>query len=166
MSEWKELPTKERLNELLDYNKDSGIFMWKVRRLGVRVGVPLGCNNGKGYLRITVDGVSQYAHRLAWVYENGELHGEIDHINGDKGDNRIANLRPATSLENQQNKRKAQTNNKSGFLGVSWHERARKWQAHIATNGSHLYLGLYEQADLAHQAYLNAKRENHPFSTI
>jgi len=158
---------KARLHELLSYDKETGIFMWKKRRLGVRVGIPLGCDNGKGYLRITVDGTSQYAHRLAWVYEFGDLSGlEIDHINGVKSDNRIANLRLATAIENQQNKREAMSNNKAGMLGASWHKDANKWQAHICKEGKRTYLGLHETADKAHQAYVAAKREIHPFSTI
>lgn len=129
---------KARLQELMNYDPETGVFTWKPRK-GCKAG-PLGCDNGNGYLRITVDGRSHYAHRLAWVYANGETDApHIDHINGIRGDNRIANLRPATESQNQQNRHGAQKNSKSGVLGVSWHARAGKWQAH--RNGK--YIGIF-----------------------
>jgi hypothetical protein len=141
-----------RLHEVLNYDQETGVFTWKPRK-GCRAGQPLGCDNGNGYLRITVDGVSHYAHRLAWVYMNGSTDAEhIDHINGNRADNRIANLRPATPKQNQENRHGAQRNSKSGVLGVSWHKRAGKWQAHRSGE----YLGLYPTQEAAQAAYMEA----------
>jgi len=158
---------QEMLHRLLDYDPDTGIFMWKQKRKGIKTGIPLGCDNGFGYLRITVTGKSEYAHRLAWIYSYGYWPTEtIDHINGNKSDNRIANLRMATYAENSQNKRTAQSNNKSNILGVSWHKKANKWQVHICTDRIRKYLGLFDDKYEAEQTYINAKRSMHKFSTI
>ncbi len=158
---------QQMLHELLDYNCDTGVFTWKKPRRGVKTGVPLGCDNGSGYLRITVAGKSEYAHRLAWVYVHGFWPTEhIDHINGNRSDNRIANLRAATSAENMQNMRQATKRSNSNVLGVSWHKRASKWQVHICVGKKRKYLGLFEDKSLAEQTYLAAKREMHPFNTL
>ena len=156
---------QKTLIELLDYNPKTGQFKWRKKRRGVSTDKVLGTCNGFGYLRITVCGQSYYAHRLAWLYVHGTMpKDEIDHINGDKGDNRITNLREATGLQNQQNKKKAQSNSKSGHLGISWHEKGKKWQVHICVCKKRKYLGLYDTIDQAKKAYLQAKTELHPFS--
>jgi len=142
-------PTKERLRELLQYSPETGLFFW-LQRKGCRTGVALGSDNGNGYLRITVDGRSNYAHRLAWIYMHGAIPlGQIDHINGIRSDNRIANLRPATPAQNVANRHGAQANSKSGVIGVSWHKRAGKWQAHRGRR----YLGLFDTKEAASAAY-------------
>lgn len=138
------------LHELLSYDPLIGVFAWKKARRGVVVGKPLGTDNGNGYLRITVLGRSEYAHRLAWMYVHGEMpKNHIDHINGNKQDNRIANLRDVTNAENAQNKPNA--------TGVSWHKKAGKWQAHICVHKRKTYLGLFNDFDAASAAYKQAK---------
>ena len=146
------------LLEIMDYDKETGVFTWKKQRRGVRVGVPLGTCNGYGYLRITVLGQSYYAHRLAWFYVHGEWPSdEIDHINSIRKDNRICNLREATTSENQHFRFLSQTcgmsNSKTKTLGVSWHSKARKWQAHCKK----VYLGLFDSIQAASDAYENAR---------
>lgn len=153
----KHLFTQKELHEVLDYNKDTGVFMWKKARRGVKTNVPIGTDNGFGYLRITVFGKSYYAHRLAWMYVNNEMPDQIDHINCIKSDNRIANLRNVTVQQNAQNKLNAQKNSSSKMLGVSWHKKAKKWQAHICVYKERKYLGLFENIDDAQQAYLIEK---------
>ena len=138
--------------------------MWKTQRQGIQLSKKLGTCNGNGYLRITVDGVSRYAHRLAWLYEHGtEPKHQIDHINGDPSDNRIANLREATPAENSQNKKGPMKNNKSGIRGVSYSKAAKKWQAFIALDGETKYLGLYQTPELAGSAYEAARKSLHTF---
>lgn len=159
--------TQDIVQRLLDYDPATGEFRWKLKRRGISTGKVLGTDNGFGYLRITVCGRSYYAHRLAWLYVHGYMpKQEIDHINGNKGDNRISNLREASPLQNAQNKRKAMSNSKSGHLGISWHERAGKWQVHICTCKKRKYLGIYDDIEEAKAAYAAAKKEQHPFSTI
>lgn len=116
---------------------------------------------------VKVLGKTISAHRAAWAVHYGVLPtGEIDHINGDEADNRIANLRDVPKAMNQQNKRRPRMDNKVGLLGVSWHERAKKWRAQITVDGSRKYLGLFSTPEEAHEAYLTAKRELHPGNTI
>lgn len=150
--------TKKDLQEILDYNPHTGIFMWSKKRKGVKVGVPLGTDNGFGYLRITVFGKSYYAHRLAWFYVEGSWPDQIDHINGIKSDNSYWNLRDVTVQQNAQNKIFPQKTSKSQILGVSWHKKAKKWQAHICIYKERKYLGLFASVEEAQQAYLNEKR--------
>jgi HNH endonuclease/AP2 domain len=150
--------TQKELQEILDYNVHTGIFMWRKQRRGVKVGVPLGTDNGFGYLRITVLGKSYYAHRLAWFYVEGSWPDQIDHINGIKSDNSYCNLRDVTVQQNAQNKIFPQKTSKSQILGVSWHKKAKKWQAHICIYKERKYLGLFASVEEAQQAYLNEKR--------
>lgn len=146
--------------ELLDYDIETGVFTWKKQRRGVRVGIPLGTCNGFGYLRITVLGQSYYAHRLAWFYVHGFWpKNEVDHINSIRSDNRICNLREATTSENQHYKFMSTVagtkKRKTKVLGVSWHAKARKWQAHCKT----AYLGLFTSISEASDAYRAAKEK-------
>ena len=150
--------SQKELQEILDYNTHTGIFMWRKQRRGVKVGVPLGTDNGFGYLRITVLGKSYYAHRLAWFYVEGSWPDQIDHINGIKSDNSYCNLRDVTVQQNAQNKIFPQKTSKSQILGVSWHKKAKKWQAHICIYKERKYLGLFASVEEAQQAYLNEKR--------
>jgi hypothetical protein len=100
--------TAERLRELLHYDPDTGVFTWlRVKGRRVRVGALSGKANGGGYFQIGVDGRIYYAHRLAWLYVHGEWPvASIDHVNCDRCDNRLANLRPATKAQNAANARK------------------------------------------------------------
>jgi hypothetical protein len=117
---------------------------------------------------ISIDGKYQLAHRLAWMMVTGsEPNDDIDHVNGIRSDNRFANLRTATRGENMQNERAARSSNKSsGLLGVSWSKAAGKWAAGIKLNGKKRHLGLFTDQQAAHEAYLVAKRDLHPFCTI
>lgn len=151
--------TQQDLIDLLDYNKVTGVFMWKKQRRGIKTGVALGSCNGFGYLRITVLGKSFYAHRLAWMYVYGKWpKGQIDHINGIKTDNSIKNLRDVSLQANLQNRVIFQSNSESKILGVSWHKKAKKWQAHICVYKQRKYLGLFEKIEDAEKAYQREKQ--------
>ena len=159
----KPLPTQSRLHELFNY--DGFRLIHKKSHSIVKAGEEAGFTSFYGYVVVRVDGIKFYAHRLIWVYVNGSVEGkDIDHINGMRGDNRIANLRLVTRSENNQNLRQARSNNKLGVLGVS--PKFGKFVAQIRRGGKYISLGLFETAELAHQAYLEAKRESHPGCTI
>lgn len=159
--------TADWIKNVLDYDPKTGFFIWKVR-FGKR-GVPgrkAGTVDFGGYVVITINGKRHKAHRLAWLYMHGYWPAvAVDHINGDRTDNRIANLREADWAENQQN-RGVQKNNKSGFFGVSWDAHAGKWRAGIRFNGRSRNLGGYDSPEEAHAAYLRAKAELHTFQPI
>jgi hypothetical protein len=160
--------TQERLKELFSYNQDTGLFVRIVATSNcIKVGDIAGCNCKNGYLKIGIDGEEHLSHRLAWLYVYGIWPAkQLDHINGIRNDNRISNLREATNSENAQNIRNPPTHNKSGYLGVSFSKEKKKWVAHISINDKSKYLGYYASPELAHDAYLAAKRIYHPFGTL
>lgn len=144
----------------LQYCPETGLFTRKVSRGSGRAGAVAGTDDGKGYLKIQVLGRRYRAHRLAWLYVYGHLpDGEIDHINGNKSDNRIANLRVATPQENSRN-RPTRIDNAIGLKGVSFHRATGKYRAKISHGGREHSLGLYESPESAHAAYVRAANEN------
>ncbi len=156
----------QRLRELLAYDPQTGVFTRLVNRAKFRAGEVAG-SYCKGRLSVRVAGVTYYAHRLAWLYVNGEWpDGYIDHINGDPADNRIANLRVVTMAVNNQNRRSPRKDNRSsGLMGV-YRRNSGNWCSAIRLDGKQYHLGTFASADLAHAAYLVAKRRLHEGCTI
>jgi hypothetical protein len=158
--------TQERLKELLHYNPDTGIFTHIPKKRNTRKTLIAGFNSKEGYLCIGLNRKYYKLHRLAWLYVYGELpERHIDHINGIRHDNRICNLRQASSSDNAQNICKY-SNNTSGYIGVSYHKNNQKYVAQISINGKNRYLGIYETAELAYEVYLKAKLELHTFNPV
>ena len=154
--------TAARLRELLHYNQETGVFTWisSAPRLRRFLGRTVRHKVTSGYIACTIDGTSYVAHRLAWLYVHGEWPPQwLDHINGVKDDNRIANLRPCTPSENQQN-----LSARSGALGTRWHPTTKRWLAAIKLHGKCKHLGSYASQAEAHAAYLAAKAQIHIFS--
>ena len=145
--------TAERLRAVLNYDPDTGIFTWRRDTSKKTRGKHSGFSNDQGYLLIGVDGHKYRIHRLAWFYIHGKWPAHhIDHINGNRADNRLSNLREAEVFQNMANSRRPITN-KSGYKGVSWHAGARKWQVHIKYQDINSYLGLFESAEEGHAVY-------------
>lgn len=156
----------ERLREVLDYDAETGIFAWRNGAGRARAGDIAGSSTGDGRVAIRVDGGLYLAHRLAWLYVHGVWpHQGLDHLNGDPSDNSIDNLRLATPAENCQNQRGAHVDSRSGRLGVYRNSRGR-WIAQICIGGQKTHLGSFPTPEAASVAYLEAKRERHPFATI
>jgi len=135
---------QKEIKELLHYDPDTGDFTWLIiPSNNVKIGDVTGWPDKRdGYMRIKVKGKQYLSHRLAWFCVHGVWpRHEIDHINHDRSDNRIVNLREATRLENMRNASRYKTNT-SGVTGVYWHKPTKKWQASIAVEGKLLYLGL------------------------
>jgi HNH endonuclease len=159
--------TTERLRELLEYDKDTGVFTHKIKKGFTRVGIVAGCTNNIGYQVINVLKTIHLAHRLAWLYVYGEHPIYcIDHINGDRLDNRIVNLRDIPKAQNHQNIKGPISSNTSGHLGVHFSKRRNAFIAQIALNQKRIYIGQFKTIDDASAAYLNAKRMMHPANTL
>lgn len=159
--------TAEQLKTTLNYDAETGVFTWRIRpSKAVKAGDVAGCVEKRiGYITIGIAGRIYKAHRLAWLYTHGEWpRGLIDHINGNKADNRICNLRDVFADGNSQNVRKPNVRNKSGFMGVIWFQN--KWRASMSVNGKSKWLGDYSTPEEAHQVYLEAKRKYHAACTI
>lgn len=148
--------TYERLKEVIHYNRQTGVFRWKVFKGAT---APQGREAGSlssdtGYRLIRVDGRLYGAHRLAWFYTSGTwpIH-QIDHINGNRADNRLENLRQATVSENRVN-RPMPASNRVGLKGVS--RNPPGWMARIKMNGVVHHLGTFPTPEEAHAAYCTA----------
>lgn len=125
---------------------------------------PSGRSAGDGDRRYQRVGIGQrryYAHRLAWLYVTGSWPtGEIDHVNGNKLDNRFANLRDVTTAVNAQNQGSVRSSNRSsGVLGVF--RKRDKWRAQIRAGGRAVHIGVFDTIDEAALAYQAAKRRLH-----
>lgn len=155
--------TQERLKELMRYDAGTGDLIRVVKMKQVEAGGIAGWVENNGYRRVCIDGRRYLAHRVAWLYVHGKWpEHEIDHINGVRDDNRIANLRSATHAENAQNRGK-RPDNSSGLQGVSWHVWHKKWAANIRVHQKLRHLGYFDTPEAAHAAYLAAKAELHTF---
>jgi hypothetical protein len=150
-------PGFARVRELFHYDAETGVFTRKIRTSNsTKVGDVAGGNNGNGYVSIWVDGRRVLAHRLAWFYVHGEWPTtDVDHINGNPQDNRIANLRLATRSQNLANM-KPHRDGQSGFNGVSWYKPTEKWTSQIWVNGKNRRLGYFSTAEEAAKAYADA----------
>ena len=157
--------TIERIREALAYNPETGVFVWRIRTSNRSpVGNIAGRDNGNGYRRITLDGETVYAHRLAWAHFYGKHpEHEVDHADGSRSNNRISNLRLATHAQNGQNQPILRSTNTSGYCGVSWSKLHGCWEAYITVKGRKKNLGLYTDPTEAAAAYLSAKAEFHQF---
>ena len=161
------------LRAMLDYNPDTGDLTWShshaTPRYAGRLAGGIGSANSgcAGYRVINLGRYGMWSgHRLAWLHYYGELPKNfVDHINGVRADNRIANLRDVTSALNLQNVKQASKNNKSGYLGVQT-QGPRAYIAEIEANGVRHYIGFFTCPKAAHEAYLAAKRRLHSTCTI
>ena len=155
---------REKLKTYLDYDPETGIFTWIASKGAASKNRPAGGLNNKGYARLTIDGVTYYAHQLAWLYQYGYIPKEIDHIDRNKANNKIANLRDVSHQENTKN-RGVSKNNKSGIPGV-W-KQGEKWRAKIGVDGKNIHLGGFDKITDAIRARRLAEIEHKfpPFDT-
>lgn len=158
--------TAERLRELFSYDPERGILSRLVPRNGTKTGPIPGTLTNRGYLQISADNRRYYVHRIAWMISHGEIPDGlyIDHVNGNRSDNRLANLRLLTIAENCQNRHGVHRSREGGILGVDL--KRGKWRARINIGGRQVEIGLFPTQDEASEAYLKAKREMHPAATI
>lgn len=166
--------TQERLSQLFDYDPETGLFIWKQRPLSdfanLRAmnswnarysGMVAGGTDTHGYVQIKINRHLFLAHQLAWLFIHGKWpNSVIDHINNNRKDNRIINLREATLNGNATNS-KTRKDNTSGMKGVSFHKRIKKWQAQISCKRKYISLGYYDTPEEAYAAYCKAAADLH-----
>ena len=150
---------REHLLAALHYAPETGTFTWLIghgRGRTKGIGSVAGSLDWKGYRRIRIVRRAYRAHQLAWLYVYGQWPGmQIDHINRQKDDNRIENLRLVTPAQNKWNSAAPKTN-RSGFKGVF--RRGDRWIASMCTGGKRKHLGVFQTAEAAHEAYAAAER--------
>ena len=162
----------KRLRELLDCDPATGTLRWRERPgcpdfNAQWAGKPAGkLDPTNGYLRLMIDGRHQYVHRMVWLHVKGYLPPkDLDHIDGDRTNCAISNLRPATKAENNRN-RHGPPRSKPGPRG-SWQDSRGNFQVRIETGGANgergksIYLGTYSTAEAAERAYLDAETALH-----
>lgn len=163
----------EEVAKLVDYDPETGVMTWRWRE-----GVPKGWNTrfaGKECGRINggyrvlaykpVDGKKRMirSHRLAWFIHHSKLpKGEIDHVDGQKANNSITNLRDVSPTLNMRN-RKMMRNNTSGITGVSYAKKSDKWRAHARLDSRQIHLGYFGDISEA-EAAVKAFRAKHGFT--
>jgi hypothetical protein len=146
-------PTK--LHSLFEY-KD-GDLIWKVKNTKGKIA---GSLKPTGYTVIEVDGKNIMAHRLVWIMHNGNFEGYIDHIDGNRSNNRIENLRVVDRTKNQWN-RKISHNNPIGVKGVRFRKDSNKFEARLTVNGKRMVLGSFKDLELAQLVVMEARNKYH-----
>lgn len=148
--------TAAKVRDRFLYDPETGVFRWRVDRPnGVRAGQVAGSIGTHGYRYLSIDSKPCPSHRVAWLWMTGETPSlEVDHIDGDHGNNAWANLRLASRAENNWN-RGPQRNSSTGLKGVS-KAHSGKYQARIKANGVRRSLGYFDTAEEAHEAYVAA----------
>lgn len=146
------------IRDSLDYDPETGLFIWTAVRRGVKRGQIAGSRHSSGYISIMIEKKNYLAHRLAWYFVYGVLPKSfVDHIDRNKTNNRIANLRLASSAQNLSNKPKSASNT-SGVKGVSWDLHKKRWVAAISVGNKSIFLGRFYCKHAARHAYCAAAR--------
>jgi hypothetical protein len=154
--------TQSELKEVLSYDKETGLFTW-IKKLGVRtiIGDVISAINNSGYIHVQINKKKYLGHRLVWLYEFGEFPIEfIDHVDGNRANNRLSNLREASNSQNMMN-RKVNTNSKLKTKGVCFHKKLNKFQVACQKNGKRIFLGTFDNLVDAKNAYISFAMKAH-----
>lgn len=152
--------TKELIQALFSYMPNGSLVRKVTTNPRAKQGTISGCLNKAGYLRTTVAGRLYYNHHLVWLLFHGYLPKMLDHINGDRADNRIENLRECTQEENMRNCRNKK-NNTTGIKGVTWRPTKGKFRARITVDQKEVCIGHYDTLEEASQAVQQARTTHH-----
>jgi hypothetical protein len=153
-----ELAILAEAKRLMDYDPETGVFIWKANGIRRKAGEPAGANDGSGYLSIWLLKKPTKLHRVAWLWMHGWLPKYMDHINGDRRDNRISNLRPATQQQNIWNRVKKGKYLRGVYKGVRGRYRAMIQLPGMKTK---LTIGTFNTEEEAHDAYMAVSRVVH-----
>lgn len=154
------------LIENIAYCQETGVFTWKKNHFRSLIGKVAGRKTKDGYWAVYLHGHPFLAHRVVHFFVFGTWpDGPIDHINGDRCDNRFCNLRVVNSFINSENMRSPHRDSETGVLGISRHGKSG-FQAKIQVSGKSVSLGTHKTMELAHAAYLTAKRQLHEGCTL
>lgn len=145
MTKTKKALTQEEVREQLDYDPETGELRWKDWKKGRKMGRAVGTRRRDGYLVININGKLYATHRVIWLWWHGYFpENEIDHIDRDKLNNRLSNLREVSRTCNSRNCG-VSSNNKSGVTGIHWDVRCEKWFSVIMVAHKHKFLGLHTE---------------------
>lgn len=147
-------PTRERIDELLNVDTETGVITWRKGRGRAGAGSVAGRLHVTGYLELQVDGVMLKAHAVVFFVAHGWWPDRIDHINGVRCDNRISNLREADAAANARNRTNWVT--ERGLLGANKTSSGR-WSSTISADSVSYHLGVYDSEQEAHAAYVEAR---------
>jgi hypothetical protein len=150
--------TKEYLHQIFEY-KDGGLF-WKITKKKIKAGSKVGALGSNGYLSTNIEKKRYLLHRLIFLFHNGYLPKLIDHIDGNRFNNNINNLREANFSENICNA-KLYKSSKSGLKNVYWLKNANKWAVRLNINKKRVFLGLFEDVELADLVAHEARDKYH-----
>lgn len=159
----KPLPSVFDLTSVLRYDHESGKLWWRSKGTARSTGLeyPAGHLENTGYIAVVVFGMKYASHRLIWKMITGkDPEFDLDHIDGNKTNNRISNLREASRIQNRQNAR-IPKNNSTGIKGVGWNVMERKWVARIQSNHEKFFLGYFKSKTDAESAVREKRRELH-----
>jgi len=153
--------TQKELKVFFTYKNSTGELINRIYRSqkAIKGGVS-GMLTNRGYYSTCVSGRLYRTHRLIFLYHKGYMPEYLDHIDGDRSNNKIENLRPCTSCQNNQNA-KISKNNKSGIKGVFWDKRCKLWNAGLTSNGKRIYLGYFWDLDVAAQVVRIERIKHH-----
>ena len=150
--------SKDLLHELFEYR--DGFLFWKIARPHVKVGQKAGQMGDRGYWRITINNRMYRSHRIIFLFHYGYLPTEIDHIDGDKQNNKIENLRPASRSQNLFNKGLSNKNT-SGAKNVSWVKARNKWEVQMYVNKKKTFVGRFDDLEMAKAAAVAFRTKHH-----
>ena len=152
--------TRSLLDERFIFNLETGVVTNRVSTVQkAQAGKEAGCLNQRGYRQIGINAQLYYTARLIWFYAHGCWPDCIDHINHERTDNRLCNLRSVTKAENHKNLSK-RSDNTSGISGVGWNKKSSKWRAYIMIDGKQIHLGYFNNMADAITARTAAKIEH------
>jgi hypothetical protein len=150
--------SRDLLHELFEYR--DGFLFWKIARPHVKIGQKAGRLNDRGYWIITIGNRIYRAHRIIFLYHYGYLPTEIDHIDNDRLNNKIENLRPATRSQNLTNKGLSNKNT-SGAKNVSWDKSRNKWEVQMYVNKKKTFVGRFDDLEVAKTMAIAFRKQHH-----